>query len=129
MILLGSGFEKIVTSINSLGDISRFKELVETVNKIDVVKAGAFALISRIANPSGSGVETAKPGKSSLESDVRSQKIAEGVAGSQKGSTAESSAINTLLVQQNSLLENLLTSSNNLVSVNNEILRYTKARV
>jgi hypothetical protein len=129
MIMLGTGFESIVKSINSLGDISRFKELVETVNKIDVVKAGAFALISRIANPSSSSVDTSQSGKSAQSVDSRAESLAKNAVESQKGSAGESSSINSLLVQQNSLIESLLTSTNNLVSVNNEILRYTKARV
>ena len=131
-------------TLTSFKGIDNLKAIISTINSLDLLKAAAFAVLgskSGISLPAPStpvGVSTpTAPKPSTLNSPSKSSPSEESVPpakakepGKASGPGIEKakadSGINSMISYQTSLLEQLLQSTNSLVSVNKDILKYTK---
>lgn len=145
------GISSISESISSLSGtlgaftgLSTLQSIVQTINSIDVVKALAFGSLAKLgiislpapSAPSGANpLSTPKASTLSSPSQVSSKEPTTAPAGpaapnnissAGKENTATDTSINSALGHQTKILEQLLTSTNSLVSVNKDILKYSK---
>lgn len=127
-------------------NIGGLRKIVDTINSIDLLKAAAFGIIGSINSPRGNisgistntGIDPTAPKPSTIDSPSSSeppmgvdQTAAPKINESSKPldgikKPAASTDINSTLAFQSSLLEQILLSTNNLVSVNKDILKATK---
>ena len=142
--VLSDNLTKASQSIESFTGIDKLKELVATINSIDIIKALAIGSIfnTGVSLPamSGGGVASATtPKKSTLNSPSKVSAIdtngqtpkattaEESVAPGTEKKPVDTANLGGMITYQSSILEQLLLSTNNLVSVNKDILRYTRA--
>jgi len=151
LVMAGMGITTISSSISLLSatlgsfkGLDTLQSIVSTINSIDIAKALTFAALGKFAgvslpapttptgvsNPSSPKLSTldspskvstdSKPG---TQSEVAAEPTRPG-AGIEK--TAADGSINTALGYQSSILEQILLSTNSLVSVNKDILKYAR---
>lgn len=146
-------FTSITNSISALSmSLSKFsgldtlKAIISTINSLNVDKVVAFSLLARpssvslpnptplnstndkmtfprastINSPSQVSASTEKVGQQALPKE-QSKPLGAGI----EKPTSESS-INTMIGYQSAILEQILLSTNNLVSVNRDILKYAR---
>jgi lipoprotein-anchoring transpeptidase ErfK/SrfK len=130
--------------LSSFTGLGKLKDIITTVNDLSLAKAAAFAALSKF-NPASlpapsSSVGVATPGSpqsSPLQSkdkpttaktplEIQREKLIQTATNTETQSSDPK--INSLLVRQNVILEQLLTSTNSLVSTNQDILKYTRVR-
>ena len=151
LVMAGMGITTISSSISLLSatlgsfkGLDTLQSIVSTINSIDIAKALTFAALGKFAGVSlpapttPTGVSTpSSPKLSTLDSPskvstdskpgTQSEVAAEPTrpgAGIEK--TAADGSINTALGYQSSILEQILLSTNSLVSVNKDILKYAR---
>lgn len=130
---LGDGLAKTAAAISGI---------TAAINNLDTIKAAAFSQLGAAKNislPPLTGVPSVmttprastlnSPSKVSSSAGSSDQAVAKEpsrptATGIEKGPADTS--INSMLSYQNSLMEQLVLSTNNLVSVNKDILKYTK---
>ncbi len=130
--------EDIIKSFN------KFKEIIGTINSLDLTKAAAFAILGPSASsapsssqiqyqtktPTGSSINSpsAPQNKMQPESDgtTSSAKTPQAAPGSGIETPASSSDINNLISYQSSLIAQLVSSVKDLLTVNKDILKYTR---
>jgi hypothetical protein len=141
--MISSGLSNLSSALSSLKGVDTLKSIISTVNSLNVDKAIALSMIgSAIGLPkqtpaSGTGIPalpkasaidnlTSSPTKEDKKHEqARAKESALLIsAGIEKSPT--DTGINSMLGYQNSLLEQLLESTNSLVSTNKDILRYTR---
>jgi hypothetical protein len=146
-ISLSTGLDTLSGSLGAFTGLDTLKSIVETINGIDIVKALAFGALAKIgsvslpAPTSTAGVSTPNTPKASELNSPSQVSTAEGSKGEQATpkesiqangagieKTSADTGINTALGYQSSLLEQLLLSTNNLVSVNKDILKYARVQ-
>ncbi len=146
-ISLSAGLDTLSGSLNEFTGLETLKSIVETINSIEIVKALAFGALSKMGvvslptPTSTTGVTTPNTPKASelnSPSQVSTAEESKGEQATPKDSTQASgtgiekttadTGINTALGYQSSLLEQLLLSTNNLVSVNKDILKYARVQ-
>lgn len=144
---LSTGLDTLSGSLGAFTGLDTLKSIVETINGIDTVKAlalGALSAMSGISLPVATpttGVTTPNTPKASELNSPSQVSTAEGSKGEQATpkensqahsagieKTSADTGINTSLSYQSSLLEQLLLSTNNLVSVNKDILKYARVQ-
>ena len=142
---ISANLSSLSGALTSFTGLSTLKSIVETINSISVVKALAFGALGKFSGVSlpsltpTTGVSASSTPKSSTlnsPSAVSTDKNTGGEQATVKGSTMLSgtgierstidSNLSTTLSYQNSLLSELLTSTNDLLSVNKDILRISK---
>lgn len=143
--IISTNLSMLSSTLGSFTGLNTLNSIVDTINRIDIVKAlafGALAKLGVVSLPtltSTSGVASSTPRSSTLNSPsavstnpnvggeqaTAKEPIQPNAAGIEK--PAPESSINTALGYQSSLLEQLLLSTNNLVSVNKDILKYSRA--
>lgn len=137
----------ILSNVVDAFDIDTLHEIVDTINDIDILKAAAFSVINSFGTPTAATKNNATtnpasdlttPKTSSINSPSTSDETVETEAPSAPvmdeplktaggiKQPSSGSDINTAIAFQSSLLEQLLLSTNNLVSINKDILRATK---
>jgi len=145
--LISVSLSTLSNTLGSFRGLDTLKSIVATINNIDIVKALAFGAIGRFGgvslpsptSPTGVSVPTApKPSTLNSPSQVSTAKDSAGEQSTAKDPTkplgagiekpAPEASINTALGYQSSLLEQLLLSTNNLVSVNKDILKYARVQ-
>ena len=133
-----SGISLLSDAVSSFTGLGKLKDIVSTINDINLTKAVAFGVLSKL-NPASlpapsSSVGVATPGSpqsSSIRgpsSSVTPAAIAATAVATNNGNQMTESKVNSLLVRQNAILEQLLLSTNSLVSTNQDILKYTRVR-
>jgi len=146
-LVAAPGISSLADSFSKMGNlkgIDNIKKLVDTVNSLDLLKAAAFAALSVIGiGPSNvtppTNVSTGTAPKASTLNSPSAVSTIPGVGGEQalpkeaqaaSSSGAEKpasgSSVETALGYQSSILQQLLESTNSLISVNKDILKYTK---
>ena len=141
---ISTSLSNLSSTLTSFKGIDNLKAIVSTINSLDLLKAAAFAVLgakSGISLPAPStpvGVSTpTAPKPSTLNSPSKSSPSEESTSQSRAKEPAKASGpgiekaptdsgINSMISYQTSLLEQLLQSTNSLVSVNKDILKYTK---
>jgi hypothetical protein len=132
-------------SLGSFKGLDTLKSVVDTINSLDVVKAltlGAVAAMTGVGLPtptSSAGVSAGTAPKSSTLNSPSAVSADPNVGGDQstpKDAQAASSGgaekpvtgsgLETALGYQSSILQQLLESNNSLISINKDILKYTK---
>lgn len=141
---IGKGVDTISTAIKGFNGLDTLKDIVKTVNSIDLTKMLALGALSifggvSLPKPTPAGAGPIAPRSSGLNSpsavpaggDTQAEKAVAKDPSKPVGAGIEKpptdTSINTVLGYQSSLLEQLLLSTNNLVSVNKDILKYTRA--
>lgn len=145
---IGSIFANVSTGLNSLSasldsfkNLDKLKDIIGTINSINLLKAAAFAAISAVSPsaPASSAVSVPKTPSSTTIDSPSAKKSGDKQPASPAAENPSTPVgagiekppakadINSMMSFQNSLLEQLLLSTNNLVSVNKDILKYTKA--
>ena len=99
--------------------MQKIREATPTIT--ESLKSGIAGVIARISTPASTTVETAAE-RSAASSAAGSRPAGSG------SSSANNTEINTMLTLSNQLLEEIRTGMTNLVSVNQDILKYTKAK-
>jgi hypothetical protein len=143
---ISSSLSNLSATLGAFKGIDNLKAIVSTINSIDLLKAVAFAALgarSGVSLPAPTtpvGVSVPTSPKASTLNSPSAVSPAEDkgtqVKALDPGSPSKpgiekarpDTGINSMLSYQSSLLEQLLTSTNNLVSVNKDILKYTKVR-
>ena len=141
------GISALADAFAKMGDlkgIDNIKKLVDTVNNLDVTKALAFGALSAIgvslpSSTTPAGVSTGTAPKASTLNSPSAVSADPNVGGDQstpKDAQAASSGgaekpvagagLETALGYQSSILQQLLESNNSLISINKDILKYTK---
>jgi hypothetical protein len=142
MSSIATGMSTLSSALSSFTGLNTLKGIVETVNSISVVKAAAFAALSL----TGIGLPTpTSPSGVSNPTSPRLTTVSSPSATPAVGATppssdssipskpgiekaADKTDINSVIAYQSSVLEQILLSTNNLVSVNKDILRASKNR-
>lgn len=140
---LASNLSLISSALSSFSGIETLKAIVSTVNGLNVIKALAFGVIGGIGNTSISSnaatiPTTPRPSTLNSPSQVSTNPSAinapaaqkpdsKSVAGGQE-KTNSNGDLSAALDYQNSLLTQLLQSTNKLISVNQDILKYSRVR-
>lgn len=135
---------KLSDTLGTFNGLNTLKSIVQTINSINIAKALAFGVLSKIGvvslptptAPSGASPMTSpKPSTLGSPSDVSSKdtvkeqsspKDTNRPLSSGKEKQSPESNINNALGYQSSVLEQILLSTNSLVSVNKDILKYVK---
>ena len=144
-ISLSTGLDTLSGTLSAFTGLDTLKNIVETINGIDLVKALAFGALGKLgavslpaATPTTGVSAPETPKSSTLESPsaVSTDKTVAGDQATGKEAAPANSAgiekaapgdsINTALGYQSSLLEQLLLSMQNSVSVNKDILKYAR---
>jgi hypothetical protein len=141
-----TGLSGLSASLNSFTGLDKMTEIVKTINSIDLLKAAAFGLLGGklgINAPATKSTEISVP-KAPAASTIKSPSAvpadaskANTTPGSGKTDSAQlagpgiekppsGSDINSVLTYQSSLLEQLLIATNTNLSVNKDILKYSK---
>ncbi len=142
---LGSNISLLSRSLGSFKGLDTLKSIVETINKVDTVKAltlGAISAFTGVSLPAPSPTTGRGPNASPKASTINSpsavstnpdktgdQAVVKETTkppGSGIEQASSKDSINTALGYQSSILEQLLLSTNNLVSVNKDILKYSR---
>ena len=145
---ISTNLSSLSSTLGSFSGLDTLKSIVTTINSIDIVKALAFGAIGKfsgISLPSPTpttGVAVTSTPKSSTLNSPSAVSTNKDIGGEQAvvkepilalGSGIEKpvadSSINTALGYQSSLLEQLLLSTNSLVSVNKDILKYSRVNM
>lgn len=144
---VSASLTSLSSSLTSFTGLSTLNSIVSAINSIDIAKAMAFAVIGKLgasiglpppATPANSST-TKTPVVSSLNSPSKSKVVPDNAPVGKPGEAVKSSApgtaaahnesdINSILRYQTSLLEQLVQGNNNIVSVNKDILKYTRVR-
>lgn len=142
------GLKMMSDTIDKFTGLDKLKSIVNTINTIDPTKAAAFSQAGKLGNISLPDLKTtagtsrlSNPKPSELNSpsemsskqnagkdgpiDAKKSDIASGTGLRKENSQAD---INTVIGYQTSVLEQILQSTNNLVSVNQDILKYTRVQ-
>ena len=124
----GIGLNYMADGLSKLAsvDADRLARVADAMQKIreatptitESLKSGIAGVIARISTPASATVETAAE---------RSAAAGSRPAGSGT-SSANNTEINTMLTLNNQLLEEIRTGMTNLISINQDILKYTKAK-
>jgi hypothetical protein len=143
MSSIATGMSTLSSALSSFTGLNTLKGIVETVNSISVVKAAAFAALSLtgigLPSPtSPSGVSNPTSPRLTTVSSPSATPAAAGLSPPSSDSSipskpgiekaADKTDINSVIAYQSSVLEQILLSTNNLVSVNKDILRASKNR-
>jgi hypothetical protein len=120
--LAGDGLMNIANGINSI-DLTKAESLSKILPKISSSGLTAASMGS-IKSSTIDSPSTVSSVSTSTKQAERPETYTAGGPG--KKEVAGESGINTLLTTQNGLIERLLGSSNDLISVNREILKYVK---
>ena len=139
---ISSGLGNLSNVLSSFKGLDTLQTLVNTINSLEISKAltlGALSLVSLPAPTPTRGASSSTTPRSSTLNSPSAVSTDEKVGGEQAISKENSKAtgtgieklpvddgINTALGYQSSLLEQLLQGTNNLISVNKDILRYTR---
>jgi len=146
--IIGSNMSQLSTAIDKFTGLDKLKSIVSAINGLNVAKAKALGGIvdtksvslPSMKSPVGVSVPTS-PKPSTLNSpsqvsttdtgnaaqaEMKDKSVAAAGTGIEK--TSPDNSINSMLGYQNSLLEQLVMSTNNLVSVNSDILKFTRVR-
>lgn len=142
---ISASLSTLSATLSSFAGLDTLKNIVETINGIDTVKAlaiGALAALGVVslpaAKPTSGPSASASPTASTLNSpsavstdpavggdqSTGKEQSLPASSGTERGQAND--GINTALGYQSSLLEQLLLSTNNLVSVNKDILKYAR---
>jgi hypothetical protein len=145
-ISLSAGLSTLSESLNTFTGLDTLKSIVATINGIDIVKALAFGALGLGSvslpppTPTTGVSPTSSPKPSTLDSpstvstkaeetsDQAKPKEQTKASGAGNEKAAPDSSINTALGYQSSLLEQILLSTNNMVSVNKDILKYARVQ-
>ena len=144
--IIGGSIKSLSETLNSFSGIDTLKSIVNTINNLDIAKASAVGRIvgipgntsmssltpsSRVANPSTPRISVLSPQESKNDNQTEVIKAKEPTKSAAAGieKAPSNTNIDSMLSYQNSLLEQLLLSTNNLVSVNKDILKYTRVHV
>jgi hypothetical protein len=143
--VINSSLTQMSSTLSSFTGLNKIKSIVDTINGVDTIKAlalGAIASIGAVslpaARPTSGPSASATPKSSTLNSpsavstdpavggdqSVGKEQSLPASTGTERGQAND--GINTALGYQSSLLEQLLLSTNNLVSVNKDILKYAR---
>lgn len=147
--LISSSLTTLSATLKSFSGLDTLKSIVSTINNLDVTKSLAFAAISKLGNsvslpavsrPENSAV-TKLPAVSTLDSPSKTVLSPSGKANPpekasepirQAGPGIEKAVggtdINSILRYQTSLLEQLVQGNDNIISVNKDILKYTRVK-
>lgn len=127
----GLGLNSMADGLSKLAsvDTEKLTKVADAMQKIreatptitESLKSGIAGVIARISTPASTTVETAAE-RSAASSAAGSRPAGSG------SSSANNTEINTMLTLSNQLLEEIRTGMTNLVSVNQDILKYTKAK-
>jgi len=145
--IITSSLSTLSSTLSSFAGLDTLKSIVQTVNGIDITKALTFGALSKLGtvslptpSPSPAGASPLTTPKSSTlnsPSQVTTKdagspqsvpKDPSKPLGAGKEKEAPESSINTSLSYQSSVLEQILLSTNNLVSVNKDILKYVRVQ-
>ena len=137
---VASGLQAMVTALNSFTGLSTLQSIVQAVNGINVIKALAFSSLGNSISlpalnsptntataslPPASVVERQKNKEKIISTDSNKKKT-DKVAEAEIEKSPQPSDINNILNNHTNLLTQLLVSSNSLVSVNKDILKYAR---
>lgn len=147
--LISSSLTTLSDTLKSFSGLDTLKSIVSTINNLDVTKSLAFAAISKlggnvslpsVTKPASTGV-TKLPAPSTLDSPSKTvlapdgkstppEKASEPIrqAGPGLEKAVGGNDINSILRYQTSLLEQLVQGNDNIVSVNKDILKYTRVK-
>lgn len=146
---ISTSFMSLSTILGSFTGLDTMKSIVSTINNLDMVKALAFAAISKLGGnvslpplsaPTSTGVSKtpvastldspskskAKEGEKTVEPQKASEPIRQAGPGIEKAKG--DGDINSILRYQTSLLEQLVQGNESIVSVNKDILKFTRVR-
>ena len=153
--VIGSNISSLSKYLESFTGMDKLKEIVNTINSLNLLKAAAFAAlglagIKQVTQPKA---EPVKPAETTLKPKIalgtpRETKIdspsavstntpspeqaqtkeVSKVVGSGIEKEQAAGSINSALSYQSSLIEQLVLSTKDVLSVNKEILKYTRAQ-
>ena len=124
--MFGTGIQTIKDGLKDFTGLSTLKDIVSTINSIDLLKVAGFALLAKLnlVSPTASTINS--PSSSATASTPALSSASEAPVGPGKDKAANKSDINSLIAYQGSVLEQILNSTNKLVSVNQDILKHTR---
>ena len=126
---VASGLAELNDSLKNLTNADRLEKIVSIINQLDLGKVTALASITGNTTKSGavSGIKNT-PTNSSITNALIQSVPKEPLLplGSGVEKPPVDSSVTDLITYQSTILEQLLNSTNSLVSVNKDILKYTK---
>jgi hypothetical protein len=141
---ISSGLSNLSNTLGSFKGLDNLKTLVSTINDLEITKALALAALSvtgigtgKATPPTNVSTGTA-PKSSTLNSpsavsadpnvggDQSTPKDAQAASSGGAEKPVTGSGLETALGYQSSILQQLLESNNSLISINKDILKYTK---
>jgi hypothetical protein len=142
---LATGISALSASLSSFTGVEKITNLVNQINKLDVAKAAMFGTLAKQshgaqASPLGSPISPSKiPAQSTISTpdfnapvkhqdkkkDEKKPRVQEQAAPI-SDTASPTNEINNILAQQTAVLQQMLTETRNLVSVNRDILKYTR---
>lgn len=124
-----------LSSILANLQIDKLSQMVKSINDLNIVKAAAFALLGTgsglpqsPSNAKKSGIESPSAVTPTANTETTKAKEASKSVGAGIEKPQADQSINTSISYQNSLTEQLLLVTKDLVSVNKDILKYTRAQ-